>query len=29
MAVTVAEKVLITGGVLNLAHGCCRAIPSR
>jgi hypothetical protein len=29
MAITVAEKVLITGGVLNLASGCCWAMPSR
>jgi hypothetical protein len=29
MDITVAEKVLIVGGVLNPAYGCCWAVPSR
>ena len=29
MAITAAEKVLITGGLLNLAYGCCWGMPSR
>jgi hypothetical protein len=28
MAITVAEKVLIAGGMLNLAYGRCWAMPS-
>jgi hypothetical protein len=29
MVISLAEKVLITGGVLNLAYGILLAIPSR
>jgi len=29
MAITIAEKVLIAGGVLNLVYGCQWAIPSQ
>ncbi len=29
MAITAAKKVLIAGGVLNLAYGRCWAAPSR
>ena len=29
MAITIAEKVLITGGVLNLAYGVLLGMPSR
>jgi len=29
MAITIAEKVLITGGVLNLAYGVSLGMPSR
>ena len=29
MAITIAEKVLIVGGVLNLAYGTLLGYPSR